>query len=98
MAGKRSILIVEDDAALRETLAEQLADDHGFSVSTAAELGAANKIINEDGRPFDAVILDIGMPDGDGCQFCNRIAATGAPDSNYHTNWLRQRGGRDTGP
>jgi DNA-binding response OmpR family regulator len=77
MAGKRSILIVEDDAALRETLAEQLADDHGFSASTVAELGAANKIINEDGRPFDAVILDIGMSDGDGCQFCDRIRRQG---------------------
>ena len=77
MAGKRSILIVEDDAVLREALAEQLADDHDFSVATAAELDAASKIINDEGRSFDAVILDIGMPDGDGCHFCNRVRRQG---------------------
>jgi DNA-binding response OmpR family regulator len=77
MAGKRSILIVEDDAALRETLAEQLADDYGFSASMAAELGSADKIISEDRQPFDAVILDIGMPDGDGCEFCERTRRQG---------------------
>jgi DNA-binding response OmpR family regulator len=77
MAGKRSILIVEDDAALRDTLAERLADDHDFSVATAAELDAANKIISDEGRPIDAVILDIGMPDGDGCHFCSRVRRQG---------------------
>ena len=77
MAGKPSILIVEDDGVLRETLAEQLADDHDFSVVTAAELDAANTIMNDESRPIDAVILDIGMPDGDGCHFCSRVRRQG---------------------
>jgi DNA-binding response OmpR family regulator len=77
MAARRAILIVEDDESLRGILAEQLADDHGFSVTTAATLDAAGKIFsNEDGH-FDAVILDVGMPDGDGCHFCARIRRQG---------------------
>jgi DNA-binding response OmpR family regulator len=77
MAAKRVILIVEDDESLRDMLAEQLADDHGFSVTTAATLDAAAKIFNEDGSRFHAVILDIGMPDGDGCHFCARVRRMG---------------------
>jgi DNA-binding response OmpR family regulator len=77
MAAKRAILIVEDDEVLRDTLAEQLADDHGFSVTTAATLDAAARIFNEDGGRFHAVILDIGMPDGDGCHFCARFRRQG---------------------
>ena len=66
MAAKRSILIVEDDAAVQEVLADHLAGEHGFTIFTAETLDEAEKIIDEEGRPFDAVILDVGMPDGDG--------------------------------
>jgi DNA-binding response OmpR family regulator len=77
VATRRAILIVEDDESIRDTLAEQLADDHGFSVITAATLDAAGKAFNVEGGHFDAVILDIGMPDGDGCHFCARVRRQG---------------------
>jgi DNA-binding response OmpR family regulator len=77
MATRRAILIVEDDESLRDTLAEQLADDHGFAVTAAATLDAAGKALNDEGGHFDAVILDIGMPDGDGCHFCARVRRQG---------------------
>jgi DNA-binding response OmpR family regulator len=77
MATRRAILIVEDDESLRDTLAEQLADDHGFAVTAAATLDAAGKAFNDEGGHFDAVILDIGMPDGDGCHFCARVRRQG---------------------
>jgi DNA-binding response OmpR family regulator len=77
MATRRAILIVEDDEALRYTLAEQLADDHGFLVASAATLDEAAKAINQADGGFHAVILDIGMPDGDGCHFCARIRRQG---------------------
>src|SRR5258708_9786476 len=77
MSAKRSILIVEDDGALRDLLAEQLTHDHGFAVVTAGTLDAADQAINHAGERVDAVILDIGMPDGDGCDFCARLRRQG---------------------
>ena len=77
MSAKQLILLVEDDELLRAMLAEQLAEDHGFAVTTAGSLEEAAKVFrDEDGR-FDAVILDIGMPDGDGCHFCARLRRDG---------------------
>ena len=77
MAAKRSILIVEDDAAVQEVLADHLAGEHGFTIFTAETLDEAEKIIDEEGRPFDAVILDVGMPDGDGRDFCADLRRNG---------------------
>jgi DNA-binding response OmpR family regulator len=77
MSAKRSVLIVEDDENLREMLADQLADDHGFAVATAATLDAADRAINGEGASFDAVILDLGMPDGDGRDYCARLRGQG---------------------
>jgi len=75
---KRSILIVEDDETLREMLAEQLADNHGFAVSTVGTLGAADRAINiDEGSCYDTVILDLGLPDGDGRDFCARLRGQG---------------------
>jgi DNA-binding response OmpR family regulator len=77
MSAKRSILIVDNDAIVRDTLAEQLAGEHGFAVFTAETLDEATTIIVAEGRPTDAVILDIGMPDGDGRDFCATLRARG---------------------
>src|SRR3954447_4339355 len=77
MSAMRSILIVEDDAPLRAMLAEQLADDHGFAVATAATLDAADRAINDQDRHWDAVLLDIGMPDGDGRDYCVKLRRQG---------------------
>ena len=77
MSAQRPILIVEDDEALREVLAEHLADGHGFTVATAETLEEADKAINEQDARFDAIILDIGLPDGDGCDYCVRLRRQG---------------------
>ena len=77
MSAKRSILIVEDDETLREMLAEQLANDHGFAVVTAGTLNAAEKAIDAEGASFDAVILDLGMPDGNGRDYCVELRRQG---------------------
>ena len=77
MGAKRSILIVEDDAAVQEILAEHLAGGHGFTIFTAETLDEARRIIDDEGRPFDAVILDVGMPDGDGRDFCANLRRQG---------------------
>lgn len=77
MAAGRSILIVEDDAVVQEILADHLAGEHGFIIFTAETLAEAEKIIAGEGRVFDAVILDVGMPDGDGRDFCADLRRQG---------------------
>src|SRR5512139_2635421 len=77
MAGPRPILVVDDDDALRETLCEQLAHDGEFAPEQAASAAeAATRLGMEDAR-YDAVILDIGLPDGDGRELCARLRRQG---------------------
>jgi DNA-binding response OmpR family regulator len=73
----RPILLVEDDAALRATLAEQIMLAGGFhavEAGTAAE--AAAKLDAGDAR-YDAILLDVGLPDGDGREFCAKLRRDG---------------------
>ena len=71
------ILIVDDDDALRETLAEQLQIDGEFSVAEATTIAEADRLLSAKEARFDAVILDIGLPDGDGRDFCQRLRQRG---------------------
>lgn len=61
----RTALIVEDDEIIRETLAGAL-EDEGFEVMTASTLGRAHYILFESRHPVGVVVLDLGMPDGNG--------------------------------
>ncbi|RAI58566.1 response regulator transcription factor [Roseicella frigidaeris] len=77
MATPRPILIVEDDAALRATLAEQIALEGDFTADEAeSATEAAAKLADADGR-YDAILLDIGLPDGDGRDFCAKLRRDG---------------------
>jgi DNA-binding response OmpR family regulator len=77
MPADRPILIVDDDRALRETLAEQLAVDGEFVAVEAATAAQAEEKLNASDARFDAVILDIGLPDGDGRDLCARLRRQG---------------------
>jgi DNA-binding response OmpR family regulator len=77
MSTKRTILIVEDDQRIREMLAERLADEQGFAVLTSGTLHEADEAINHEDSHVDAVILDVGMPDGDGLAFCAKLRRLG---------------------
>ena len=48
-----------------------------FALTTAATLADAGAILNAADALIDAVILDIGMPDGDGCDFCLQLRRQG---------------------
>jgi DNA-binding response OmpR family regulator len=77
MPPPRPILIVEDDAALRSTLAEQLALEDEFTANEAGSAQeAAAKLASPDVR-CDAILLDIGLPDADGRDFCARLRRDG---------------------
>ncbi len=67
------ILVVEDDLALREVLARGLREE-GFEVVTARDGGSALALA---GARFDAVVLDIGLPDTDGRDLCQALRARG---------------------
>lgn len=77
MSGPRPILIVDDDAALRATLAEQLALDGEFTIGEAEDLASAEQRIAEEGARFDMVLLDIRLPDGDGRDLCVKLRHQG---------------------
>jgi two-component system KDP operon response regulator KdpE len=64
------ILVVEDEAPMRRFLCSALAS-HGFRVAEAGTLAQAERAAT-DSRPA-AVLLDLGMPDGDGLELLRRI-------------------------
>jgi DNA-binding response OmpR family regulator len=66
------ILVIEDEASLREGIADLLAGD-GHAVTTAAD-GVAGV---ETGlrEPFDVVLLDLMLPRLDGMEVCRRLRA-----------------------
>ncbi|MER0236832.1 response regulator transcription factor [Fulvimarina sp. MAC8] len=61
---QRTILIVDDDDDLRQTLAEQLALHEEFSVSQ--EASASKGIQAARAGVIDLLVIDIGLPDMDG--------------------------------
>ena len=67
-----NILIVEDDAAMREMLREALADD-GYAVETAADGRQGVERVRKGG--IDLVVSDVKMPDLDGLDLLREIKA-----------------------
>jgi two-component system, OmpR family, phosphate regulon response regulator OmpR len=66
------ILLIEDDPRLAEMVKNYLGEA-GFAV-TVASLGAAG-IALEARETFDALVLDLMLPDMDGLEVCRRIRA-----------------------
>ena len=64
------VLLVDDEAALREPLAEYLSRQ-GFGVTQASSAAEARSRLREE-KP-DLVLLDIMMPGEDGLSFCRHL-------------------------
>ncbi len=77
MAGERPILIVDDDRSLREELAAQLQVDGEFSATEAESVAEAEAMIRKQEQRFDALILDVTLPDGDGRDLCATLRRQG---------------------
>jgi DNA-binding response OmpR family regulator len=73
-SGKR-ILIVDDDAALRQSLTEQLRLHEEFQVAEAENGQAALKHL--EGEHADVILLDVGLPDMDGRELCRLFRRNG---------------------
>ena len=62
------ILLVEDDTALRGALEELLCRE-GYEVIKASNVSSARSAINFE---VDLIMLDVGLPDGDGVSLCRQ--------------------------
>jgi DNA-binding response OmpR family regulator len=71
MRAGRRILIVDDDGALRQSLTEQLEFNGEFAVLTCGTAARAIELVA--GEHFDAILLDLGLPDMDGRELCRRL-------------------------
>ena len=71
---KRKILIVDDDARLRDLLLRYLGEQ-GFAVQAAPNGQFMDKLI--DRELFDLIVLDLMMPQEDGLSICRRLRAAG---------------------
>ncbi|MDI3309180.1 MAG: response regulator transcription factor [Acetobacteraceae bacterium] len=77
MVTPRPILIVEDDAALRATLAEQISLEGEFKADEAESASEAEAKLGCADARYDAILLDIGLPDGDGRDLCAKLRRDG---------------------
>ena len=69
------ILVVDDDAKFRDTLIGQLSVHESFVLVAAATGREALKQVLSD--HFDAIILDVDLPDMDGRQVCRLVRRVG---------------------
>ena len=68
------LLLIEDNDRLSEFL-EKALHDSGFTVDRFATLGDADAALA--GARFDAAIIDLGLPDGDGLSLVKSMRSRG---------------------
>jgi two-component system response regulator QseB len=73
----RQVLVVEDDDGLRRLLTDVIATDPGFTADGAGSITEAETLLADPGRRYAAMLLDLGLPDGDGGAFCERLRQRG---------------------
>jgi DNA-binding response OmpR family regulator len=74
-SGGKRILLVDDDLSLRQSLAEQLRLHEEFATAEAESGAAAIELCKKE--RFDAIILDVGLPDMDGREVCRVLRRNG---------------------
>jgi DNA-binding response OmpR family regulator len=69
------VLIVEDDAGIATGLAATLKAS-GYAVDVTATLAMASAALRVE--PFDLVLLDLSLPDGDGLEWLRQVRRSGS--------------------
>lgn len=69
-----NIMLVEDDMYLREGLCELL-EKEGYTVKSACNCSEGRQLFRS--APFQLVILDVMLPDGNGLELCTEIRRQG---------------------
>ncbi len=67
------VLIIDDDKRLAGMVADYLGEA-GFRVTASATARDGEQRLKRE--PFDALVLDLMLPDGDGLEVCRRIRQT----------------------
>ena len=75
MPALRPVLIIDDDAELRGALMDQLGWDGEFVPDQAVSIADAEAKLAS--QTYDALVLDLGLPDGNGSEFCARLRKNG---------------------
>lgn len=81
----KSLLLVEDDRTLAETLSERLTKE-GYTVTWADRAERAKDEVSR--QRFDLMILDVGLPDGNGFEFARGLRALPAGTLNRETPFV----------
>jgi two-component system, OmpR family, response regulator MprA len=71
------VFVVDDDAAVRESLGRALRLE-GYEVELAADGSEALERLENDGADVDLVVLDVLMPTVDGLEVCRRLRRSGS--------------------
>ncbi|WP_363798301.1 response regulator [Lysobacter firmicutimachus] len=74
MTDPSEILVVDDDASIREALCEYLSQ-HGYCVRGARDAVEMDRLLTQ--RAVDVVVLDLMLPGEDGFSICRRLSAAG---------------------
>ncbi len=72
---KKRILLVDDDVSLRKALADQLELHEEFETTEVETAAMAIEAVEHD--EFDAILLDVALPDMDGRDVCRLIRRKG---------------------
>ena len=72
MPTQPTVLLVEDEAELRQVVAESL-ESRGFAVAQAGD--AADALARLEGFAYDGLVLDLRLPDADGMQVLDAAMA-----------------------
>jgi DNA-binding response OmpR family regulator len=75
MANSKQILIIDDDEALRRSLAEQLELHEGFVAFQAEDGRQALEVVRD--HHFEVILMDVGLPDTDGRDLCRLMRRQG---------------------
>ncbi len=68
------VLVIEDDHGLRDVLARGLREE-GFEVTAVTD--GTSAVRTSEASAFDAIVLDIGLPDADGRDVCTALRSRG---------------------
>ncbi len=75
MSGPKRVLLVDDDLTLQSLLAEQLEATREFATTCVNDGAAAIDLAQRE--LFDLILLDVGLPDGDGREICRTLRSQG---------------------
>lgn len=75
MVNGKSLMLVDDDDALREALRDQLQLHEEFAIDEAANGADALELVKS--ANHELLILDVGLTDMDGRELCRRMRRAG---------------------